>query len=91
MWEIYDRRASYLKSKGARTQHARQLLDDTLSYVGELELAQEDCVMLWRITADDKSSYALFEGVSSRRFLGCIHVVDKRKVSLEEWSVLWGK
>ena len=88
MLEIYTVRAGLLTKKLV-TEHARQMLSDVSAYVKELEKAPDDFIMLWDIAFDQKSSYALFEGVKSGRFLGCIYGVDKRKVSEDEWAALW--
>ena len=40
---------------------------------------------------DERSSFAVFEGVESGKALGCIYGVDKRKVTESEWDVLWGE
>ncbi|MDQ3130167.1 MAG: hypothetical protein M3Q99_05330 [Acidobacteriota bacterium] len=71
--------------------HARRLVSDTLSFVDELEKVPNDKVNFWRFSINELSQYTAFEGVDSRKILGCIMTVDKRKVSESEWEKLWNE
>jgi hypothetical protein len=89
MLDIYQTRAKIVAEK--KGLHAERLKNDILSFVEELKEVLNDRVNFWRFSIDESSHYVCFEGVNSKKILGCILAVDKRKVSEDEWGKLWSK
>lgn len=71
--------------------HAQRLVRDTLILVEELKKVPDEKVNFWSFSIDRSSQFTAFEGVSSRKVLGCLFTVAKTKVSELEWKKLWNE
>ena len=95
MLNIYSARASSLERRISTNEingiHPERLLRDVESLVTELTGLSDEKIDCWTWSIDESSSYTAFEGINSKRILGCILTVDKRAVSENEWKELWEK
>jgi hypothetical protein len=89
MLDIYKVRVDILSEK--KSLHAQRLKNDVWMFVNELEKTPNEKVKFWKFSVDESSSYVVFEGSNSQRILGCLLVVDRRKVSEADWQKLWSE
>ncbi|MGI8542874.1 MAG: hypothetical protein ACR2MD_05270 [Aridibacter sp.] len=86
---IYTVRAKIVAEKNGN--HAKRLKDDILKFTSELKKTPDEKVKSWHFSINESSSYLAFEGINSKKILGCFLIIDKRKVSESEWKNLWSK
>lgn len=85
---IYKTRAGRLAQYS--NEHAQKLRKDSLSLVAELKGLDHDFVNSWSVAINEFTSYFLFFAIGSDKIIGCLRVIDRRKVSEEKWNEIWG-
>jgi hypothetical protein len=86
--QVYTTRAERLAQYSS--EHARRLREDSLSFVRELESLDGDFVNSWYVAINESTRYILFVAIRSKKIVGCLRVVDRPKVSDQEWQNIWG-
>jgi hypothetical protein len=85
---IYRFRAEHLRRFSSA--HARSILEDVEHLCTELAVRPNSTCVGWSFSAPPYFNYGVFEASDTHRLLGCIKAIDRRLVSEEEWSRLWG-
>lgn len=75
---IYKRRAEHLRSLGLE---GKELLTDVTALCEELEKRPDELIQGWTFEMPPHYLWYVFEGVNSKRILGCSLGVDKRLVN----------
>ena len=87
--DVYTRRLKRISAKPG--EHAEGLAKDIESFVENLRKNCDEQLDLWHVSVSESSAFTLFEGLSNRKILGCLATVDRRKVTEQEWQMLWNK
>ena len=89
MLDIYRRRLRIGEERYLKTSHAQNILSDVRFYVSGLERIEDDFIRIWHLAFDEISHFSVFEAEGSGKIVGCVHGIDRRKVTPREWEWLW--
>lgn len=89
MLDVYRRRLMIGEERAPNTKHADGILSDIRWFISELERIGEDRIRIWHLVPEGSTRFSVFESENKNTVVGCVHGVDRREVTTEEWNRLW--